>query len=41
MDKIIKISGLTKEYRLYDKPKDRVKEAFSITGKNTADLLWL
>lgn len=33
MDKIIKITGLTKEYRLYDNPKDRVKEAFSITGK--------
>lgn len=30
---IIKISNLTKEYRLYDNPKDRIKEVFSITGK--------
>lgn len=32
-DTMVKITNLTKEYRLYDKPKDRVKEVFSLTGK--------
>ncbi|MDO5150932.1 MAG: ABC transporter ATP-binding protein [Oscillospiraceae bacterium] len=30
---MIRIRELKKAYRLYDSPKDRVKEAFSITGK--------
>ena len=32
-DTMVKITNLTKSYRLYDNPKDRVKETFSITGK--------
>lgn len=32
-DTMVKITNLTKSYRLYDDPKDRVKETFSITGK--------
>ena len=32
-DTMIKISNLVKTYRLYNDPKDRVKEVFSITGK--------
>lgn len=32
-DTMVKITNLTKSYRLYDTPKDRVREAFSITGK--------
>ena len=32
-DTIVKITDLTKEYRLYDDPKDRVREVFSFTGK--------
>lgn len=32
-DTMIEITDLTKSYRLYDDPKDRVKETFSITGK--------
>lgn len=32
-DTIVKISNLTKEYRLYDNPRDRVREVFSFTGK--------
>ena len=29
----IRISGLTKVYRLYDKPSDRLKEALGFGGK--------
>ena len=32
-DIMIEIKNLTKVYRLYDSPKDRVKEVFSIVGK--------
>lgn len=32
-DTMIKISNLVKTYRLYNDPKDRVKEVFSIIGK--------
>lgn len=32
-EKMIEIKNLKKTYRLYDDPKDRVKEVFSITGK--------
>ena len=35
-DTMIEITGLKKEYRLYDTPASRVREVFSITGKNTA-----
>lgn len=33
MDEMVKITDLTKEYRLYNGPGDRVREVFSITGK--------
>lgn len=33
MDPIIKVEGLTKEYRLYDRKSDRLKEALSFTKK--------
>ena len=32
-EKMIEITNLIKTYRLYDNPKDRVKEVFSLTGK--------
>lgn len=32
-DEMVKITDLTKEYRLYNGPGDRVREVFSITGK--------
>lgn len=32
-DTMIEITNLVKTYRLYDNPKDRVKEVFSLTGK--------
>lgn len=32
-DTMIKITDLVKTYRLYDDPKDRVKEVFSLTGR--------
>lgn len=32
-DTMVKITDLTKEYMLYDSPKDRVKETFSISRK--------
>ena len=32
-DTMIEITGLKKEYRLYDTPASRVREVFSITGK--------
>ena len=32
-DTMIEITDLVKTYRLYDDPKDRVKEVFSLTGK--------
>ena len=32
-EKAVVIKNLTKEYRLYDNPWDRVKEVFSVTGK--------
>lgn len=32
-DVIVRTTDLTKEYRLYDRPEDRVKEAFSLTKK--------
>ncbi|MDO5344150.1 MAG: ABC transporter ATP-binding protein [Lachnospiraceae bacterium] len=32
-DRMVSITNLTKEYRLYERPGDRVKEVFSMTGK--------
>ena len=34
MSDIIKVEGLTKVYRLYDRPSDRVKEAFSLSKRS-------
>lgn len=33
-DKVIEVKGLSKIYKLYDKPTDRLKEALSIAKKN-------
>ena len=33
MDTAIRLNGITKEYRLYETPGDRIREAMSLTGK--------
>ena len=33
MDTAIRLNGITKEYRLYETPGDRIREALSLTGK--------
>ena len=34
MQNAIEVKNVTKIYRLYDKPADRLKESLSMTGKN-------
>lgn len=33
----IELCRVSKNYKLYEKPSDRVKEVFSLTGKNIVE----